>query len=108
MPAWHVACLRLSGTGAHHVGWLKTKAYRTHVGPEFTCVQSYYTENDVKSFHCDTRNNVELYLFHIDTLIISVFSPPASNPTTHRLEHNWQYNHTVGFLKQQILPDDGL
>ena len=25
-------------------------------------------------------------------------SQPASNPTTHRPEHNWQYNYTVGLM----------
>jgi hypothetical protein len=33
--------------------------------------------------------------------------PPASNPTTHRLEQNWQYNYNVGFLKYRMLPEDG-
>jgi hypothetical protein len=32
----------------------------------------------------------------------------ASSSTIHRLEHNWQYAYTVGFLKNQRLPEDGL
>jgi hypothetical protein len=30
------------------------------------------------------------------------------NLTAYRLEHNWQHNYFVDFLKYQILPEDGL
>ena len=40
--------------------------------------------------------------------IVSSSSPPANIPATHRLEHNWQYNDSVGFLKYRTHPEDAL
>jgi hypothetical protein len=45
-----------------------------------------------------------------DFYSLSQFAPYvlASNPATHRLEHEWQYTHIAGLLKYQMLPEDGL
>jgi hypothetical protein len=40
--------------------------------------------------------------------VVLLSSPPANNPTTHRLKHNWHYTHTVDFMKCRISPEDGL
>jgi hypothetical protein len=42
------------------------------------------------------KSRLILHLFRIRALTISAHSI-ASNPTTHRLEQNWQYTNAVGF-----------